>query len=562
MRETNEILCWFPYDIKIKYNSLMVDGCYQAILTIVKYSNIEFLKTMEAILCDIKMQVVFRIKKQIASEFLKKLSSTIVTSSSEIKSINSNQIDNDILIKNKKEAEEIKRKIQIDDEQIFLVETYIKVYGENENELIKNVNKVINNLYVANIMARPCNFKQKEAYVAMLPVSKEVPLLSKYTENIFTSESLAMLFPFFTRKMYSNEGVVIGKINNNICKLALLSKSNLNYNMCVFGSSGAGKSYYIKLSILRHLYKGINQIIIDPEGEYVDLVRNLGGVVYDLDSYNPLYIEEQLAQSNEDFLNQKINVVSNYLKDRYGYIANKKDRETIKRLYNRYGITDNKNSLYSSGKEGQIYIKNRYKENFPTLSELTHKLNINKEIDDKEQIKRKVKLTCIHIKSKSTDMIKEEMKLFIPKIYELITENTLIYFDEIWKCISMGEDKSVLEEIYNMFKTLRKKRAGIVAISQDVGDLFSIDNGNFGKSILNNSHTKVFFKLEYSDAEKFNNLSLTEELIKNKVFYLDRGHAYIKQGNANFILQVMASEYENKLIEGEYINEESINSNR
>ena len=113
-----------------------------------------------------------------------------------------------------------------------------------------------------------------------------------------------------------------------------------------------------------------------------------------------------------------------------------------------------------------------------------------------------------------------------------------------------------------MFKTLRKKKSGIVAISQDIGDLFSIDNGNLGKSILNNSYTKVFFKLEYSDAEKLNNLSLEEELMKNKIFYLERGQAYIKHGNSNFILEVLASEYEKQLIEGESINEEGIGSNR
>jgi len=561
MRKSIDSLKWLPYDIKIKYNSLIVNEGYQAILTIVKYDNIEFLKTMEAILCDIKMQVVFHIKRQIASEFLKKLSKTIITSDSEIKSISTNQIDNDILIKNKKEAEEIKRKIQIDDEQIFLVETYIKVYGENEKELIKNVSKVINNLYVANIIARPCNFRQKEAYISMLPVSRDTPLLSKYTENIFVGESLGMLFPFFTREIYSKDGVVVGKVNNNICKLALLSKNNLNYNMCVFGSSGAGKSYYIKLNILRHLYKGVNQIIIDPEGEYVELVRKLGGVVYDLDTYNPLYIEEKFAKNNEDFLSKKSDLVLNYLKTRYGYIPMSKERDVIKNLYNKYGINENKNSLYSSGNEMQIYIKNRYKEDFPELLELIQKLNIHEKINDKKCINKTAKLTCIHIKSRNIDTIKEEMKLFVPKIYELITEDTLIYFDEIWKCISTGEDKSVLEEIYNMFKTLRKKKAGIIAISQDIGDLFSIDNGNLGKSILNNSHTKVFFKLEYSDAEKLNNLSLTEELIKNKVFNLDRGHAYIKQGNSKFILQVIASEYENKLIEGECINEESISGN-
>ena len=83
-----------------------------------------------------------------------------------------------------------------------------------------------------------------------------------------------------------------------------------------------------------------------------------------------------------------------------------------------------------------------------------------------------------------------------------------------------------------------------------------------GKSILNNSYTKVFFKLEYSDAEKLINLALTEELVRNRVFNLERGSAYIKQGNSNFTLQVKANKYEEKLIKGEMLNEEDISSNK
>lgn len=561
MIRNNEITNVLPFDIKVKYNYLVIEGVYQAIITVVNYESIMFLDTMEAILKDMKIQVVFHIKRQVAANFLKKLSSVITTFSSEIKSINSNQIDNEIIINNKKEAEEIKRKIQIEDEQIFLVETYIKVYGDTEKEIISNVKKAINSLYVSKIIARPCNFRQKEAYSSMFPLTQTRQMLSKYTENIFTGESLSMLFPFFTRNICNKDGIILGKANNGICKLALLSDKNINYNMCVFGSSGAGKSYFIKLNILRNLYKGVNQIIIDPEGEYVELVKKLGGVVYTMDTYNPLYIEEK-SLKNEGFLKQKIEIVASYLKDRFGYITSKKDLDLIKELYEKYGINENKQSLYRSGDKHKIYIKSKYKDEFPTLDELCTKLNINMKIEPSSYINKSSNLTCIHIKSRSIDKIKQEMQLFIPKIYELIERDTLIYFDEIWKCISMGKDKTILEDIYNMFKTLRKKRAGIVAISQDVGDLFLLDNGNLGKSILNNSNTKVFFKLEYSDAEKLNNLDLTEELIKNRVFSLDRGSAYIKQGNSRFTLQVIASDYENRLIEGENIDEENISSNR
>lgn len=557
-----EVTSSLPFDIKIKYNMILINGMYQAILTVVGYENVEFLTTMGEIFKDTKIQISFNIKKQISSEFLKKLATVITTSGSEIKSINNNQIDSDIIKNNKKEAEEIKKKIQIDEEQVFLVETYIKIYAQNEKEILSKVKNIVNKLYISNITVRPCNFRQKEAYVSMFPLARTNKTISKYTENIFTSESLAMIFPFFSKDIYDSDGVILGSANNRMCRFSLLSDKNLNYNMCVFGSSGAGKSYYIKLNILRNLYKGINQIIIDPEGEYVDLVKYLGGKVYTIDTYNPLYIEETYACSNSDFLNKKINSILKYLNIRFNYISDENDKEKIKKLYLKYGITDNKESVYISGDKEKIYIKGKYKEKFPTLKELLDLFNIKCNLADKMESERMSNLICINVQSTNTEKTKQEMKLFIPKIYELIKQDTLIYFDEIWKCISMGTDRSILEEIYNMFKTLRKRKSGIICISQDIGDLFSLDNGNLGKSILNNSYTKVFFKLEYSDTEKLTNLALTEELVKNRVFSLERGSAYIKQGNSNFLLQVRANKYEEKLIKGECDNEEDISSNR
>jgi len=110
-----------------------------------------------------------------------------------------------------------------------------------------------------------------------------------------------------------------------------------------------------------------------------------------------------------------------------------------------------------------------------------------------------------------------------------------------------------------MFKTLRKKRAGIIAISQDICDLFTLDGGNFGKSILNNANIKVLFKMEWQDIEMFERM-LKNATIGNNIKMLPRGNAYVTMGNANFNLEIKATEYEHKLIEGGS-SEENINSN-
>ena len=157
---------------------------------------------------------------------------------------------------------------------------------------------------------------------------------------------------------------------------------------------------------------------------------------------------------------------------------------------------------------------------------------------------------CINLKKKTQREINKLMKIFIPAIYELIDNETIIYFDEVWKCIGNVKNRYPIENIYNMFKTLRKTKAGVAIISQDINDLFNIDEGRFGKSILNNSNMKLFFKTEWSDSELLNKMGVESETL-DKIQKLDRAQAYIKMANTNFILNVEATKYEHLLIEGE-----------
>lgn len=538
-----------PFEVSVKYNYVKINGIYTATLTVIRYANkVSFLETMDNYYNIPEIKLSFNITRQNTADVLKKLTRIIATTGAEIFDGKANKLDQNILTNIKSKAEVLKKNIQVDGEQIYLISTYLSISEESEKELIFKVRSIINKLYVNGIIAKPNNFKQKEGYLEMLPLNIKNPMLCKYTENMCSETAIANIFPFFTRNVMTEDGVIVGKANGSICAINLLDDKNMNYNMCVFGASGAGKSYYIKLHILRSLYNGINQIIIDPEGEYVELVSKLGGRVYDENTYNPCHITENFAKKNGDFLNIKIKEIAEYVNHKSS-IEYDKDKiyEEIKKLYLDYGITEDISSLYTTKNEDNIYIKPVYKNKFPSVNDLFKRLGLPLNEHAYEQEITTSNLHLFHVKGRTSKDIQKEISMFLPKIYELIEENTLIYFDEIWKCISMGEDKSMLEEVYNMFKTLRKKKAGIVAISQDIGDLFNIDHGNFGKSILNNSYTKMFFRMEYADLEKLNELN--RELMEKNIVAFERGTAYVKQGNTNFKLEVLSSEYEHLIIE-------------
>ena len=88
------------------------------------------------------------------------------------------------------------------------------------------------------------------------------------------------------------------------------------------------------------------------------------------------------------------------------------------------------------------------------------------------------------------------IELFWDKIKKDRNSRKIIYLDEIWRLIGVTSNKETASFIYKIFKTIRKYGGGATAITQDVSDLFSLEEGAYGKSILNNSELKLFFSLE------------------------------------------------------------------
>jgi type IV secretory pathway VirB4 component len=136
-----------------------------------------------------------------------------------------------------------------------------------------------------------------------------------------------------------------------------------------------------------------------------------------------------------------------------------------------------------------------------------------------------------------------------------------IYLDEIWRLIGVTSNKEVASFIYKIFKTIRKYGGSSVAITQDVSDLFSLENGTYGKSILNNSNIKTFFSLEEENIKILaENTSLSEKE-KIEIKSLKRGECLMFVGEDHILTKIEASEKEKEIIEGESKNEKNNDSN-
>lgn len=246
--------------------------------------------------------------------------------------------------------------------------------------------------------------------------------------------------------------------------------------------------------------------------------------------------------------------------------------EKLIETYAQKEITFDDNSLYFKNPD-KFSIKPVFKDatQMPILEDLYNLLNL----DNKSQ-KMAIKLRPFINGSLSFfnnyTNIRLENKLIIADIYELGEENIkygmyiwielfwdkikkdrninkVIYMDEIWRLIGVTSNRDVASFIYKIFKTIRKYGGSSVAITQDISDLFSLDDGVFGKSILNNSSIKCFFSLEEENILTLERYTKISEKEKIEIKSLKKGENLMFVGENHILVKVESSEEEKGIIE-------------
>ena len=149
--------------------------------------------------------------------------------------------------------------------------------------------------------------------------------------------------------------------------------------------------------------------------------------------------------------------------------------------------------------------------------------------------------------------------IFWDKIKENRKEKKAIYLDEIWRLIGVTSNKDVASFIYKIFKTIRKYGGSGVAITQDISDIFSLEGGIYGKSILNNSSIKTFFALEEENIKILSEYANLSEKEKIEIKSLKRGECLMFVGDNHILTKIESSETEKEILEGDKNREKNNN---
>ena len=565
------------------YKYILLDDKYICNLCIKKLPReASFCEIINNIPKECIYDMSIEIEKMDTMKVLKKLSYQISYFGTEINVVNKNQLDLDVIEMSNNDAKELRKEIQVNNEEVFKINIYFTFFNSDLNKLLSIVKSFQSKLYSKQIISNITNFRHLDSYKKTLPYINDI---KRENDNKYiTTSALANIFPFFINTILDENGIILGttKDENKMCILDIFSNKYMNSNVCVFGSSGSGKSYFTKLYILKqHLFLK-RQIIFDPEGEYEKLINNLEGIYLysneNMNVFNILQIEKiDVDYFKENVILSKVEEITNFILEVLDY--KEKDIDVKEKIYNAvkksyldYGITEDVKTIYENDSNSTYYLENVIisSNKFPTLEDVYNNLKgkgLKNEF--KENILDKLKCFCgisninlnenliaIDLNTYKDSISAAIIRYFINRENKMIdyklknSIDTIIYIDECWKYLKKELNNNISDLIFSLYKTLRKKKSSIFMITQDLSDLFMGESIDFAKSILNNSEFKFFFKLEYTDSEIFSKINLVAKEDIMNITKLEKGVTYLMFANNKVKIKIESNEFEKELIEG------------
>ncbi len=441
------------------------------------------------------------------------------------------------------DIEALRDRLQQGTDKFFELGIYITIYENSLKELDETENKLRGMMEYQLIFPKVSTFRMLEGFTSTLPINDD-------QLNIHTSlntEPLSSVFPFVSFDLTSNDGILYG-INTHNNSLVLFDRFQLeNYNAVVFGKSGGGKSYAIKVEILRNLIFKTQVLIIDPEDEYKYLAETVGGTNVKISitsdqHINPLDLPiPNPDESPADIFKSHILDLTGLLKLMLGDLTPEESSILDEALIQTYAIKDiTPDSNFANamppvlsdlqsileGLTGAESMATRLKKytqgtfagflNMPTNVSLDNNPVVFS-IRDMEEELRPIAMYSIlnHI---WTSVRREQKK-------------RLLVVDEAWWLMKYEIGAAFLS---NISKRARKYYLGLTTISQDIADMLSTDRG---KSIVTNSSMQILMKqspaaieivqktFNLTDAEKY---YLLEARVGFGLFFVGQDHIGIR----------------------------------
>ena len=473
-------------------------------------------------------------------------------------------------------------------EDFYYLNLLITVTAPTEEDLEWKVSEMKKLLLSQDMDVRSCHFREEQAFLSALPlVSMEKGLFERGKRNLLTGGA-ASCYPFTSFEMCDDNGILLGvnKYNSSLIIVDIFNSAIYkNANISILGTSGAGKTFTMQLMALRMRRINIPIFIVAPlKGhEFHRACANVGGEFIQISPASPHCINvmeiRKVDRSVNELLDgpgiqlselaakiQQLHIFFSLLIPDMSHEERQLLDEALIRTYNAKGITHDNASLDDPANPGQ------YRE-MPVLGDLHEILKAAPETIRMAHILNRLvhgsastfnkqtnvsldnKYTVLDISSLTGDLLTVGMFVALDFVWDRAkadrTEEKTIFIDECWQLLSgAGATGTRLagDFLLEIAKTIRGYGGSAVFASQDLNDFFNLDEGRFGKGIINNSKTKIILNLEDDEAERVQETLHLSDAETMEVTHFERGNGLISTNNNNVMVEFKASPLEKDLI--------------
>lgn len=455
------------------------------------------------------------------------------------------------------DAESLRRDLQRGTEKFFQVGLYFTIYAEEEKKLDQYSKQLESLLGGKLVLTKPADMRMDHGFNSSMPLAlDELEVM-----NNMNTSPLSTTFPFTSSELTSNEGILFG-LNRHNDSLVIFDRFQLeNANSVVFAKSGAGKSYAVKLEILRSLMMGVDVLVIDPENEYKSLCDSVGGTYVNVslgssERINPFDLPQKQEGNVEkpgDRLREQVINLTGLVKLMLGKISDEESGlldSALIQTYESKGITmdtEDPEKMVppvmedlvdilegTEGGEGMAkrldkFVSGTYSGIFnkPTNVNLSSGMVVFSIRDLEDELRPLASYVILN---------------FIWNTIRSKLKKRLLIVDEAW--IMMQHEDSA-KFLYGLAKRARKYYLGITTITQDVEDFVT---SPYGKPIITNSSIQLLLKQSPAAIDYLQKIFNLTDGEKYLLLNSGVGQGLFFAGNKHVALQIIASYSEDKLV--------------
>ncbi|MBU0576320.1 ATP-binding protein [Patescibacteria group bacterium] len=490
-----------------------------------------------------------------SKEILDNLKRKITEMEAEIQSdLRSGKISNINTEVKLEDARVIREQLAKGAERFFQFGLYVTIKADSLEQLNKVTSAVQSTLGSLLIVSKKATLQMGEGFKTTLPMG--VDKLG-VTRNMDTT-SLATTFPFTSSELTMETGIVYG-INEHNESLVIFDRFQMeNANMVIFAKSGAGKSYTVKLEILRQLMFGVEVIVLDPEHEYEELSSSVGGEYINFTFGSEAKINtfdlSAIYEEGENELGQKIISLHGLLKVMLGEMTAQQEALLDRALvaaYKAKGITPdpatqtNQPPLMEDLYKALIGFENDEASDLSMRLEKFITGSFRGIFDHASNIDITNQLTVFSVKEMGEELRPIAMYIILDFIWTRIKKNLkkrILVIDEAWYFMKHQDSASF---IHAMAKRARKYYLGITTITQDVEDFLQ---NEYGKAIVSNSSIQFLMKQSTASIPDLAQVFYLSEGEQQLLMAADVGEGIFFAGQNHVALRVVASQDEHIIV--------------